>query len=396
MDIRNIQNMTEKKKYDVIKFNSIYDEPDFKIKRGKDWVDFGAKNDCPEYILSLLDQSATHSGIIKGKIDFIIGNGLVVPTGNTKAEAFFANVPSNEEASVLMPTNLNVIMQKFVRDLVVFGAGAFNIRWRRDRKGISDISYVDVVKYRVDSDNEGGWISDDWKQLRKEPFIPKFHPAFTLDKGVDGSQLFYVQEPSARNQIYALPSYWSAREYIETDQELITFDLNRLRNQFFASTIISFPDTPTPEEQDRLYDQLKNFYGGTSNSGKAAILFGVGENGMKFDKFEAARSPEDFELIQSNVDKKIKVAHRVTGRGEIFGLSTGDGTTFGSKDDLKNEFEAFNKLVVRPTQKFVCDVFNQIAAAGGVEWTFEFDPFVLFEDDVQQNNSNTTDQNGVQ
>jgi hypothetical protein len=356
----------------VFKFQSIYEEPVWQTRRGKDWVEFGKDNLAFDYIDRLTEQSADHAAILSGLISFVIGEGLVEPT-EAKALAFYTNGSDN----VSNPSNLNEIMKKLVADLAVTGGALLNVRWRKDRQGIADLHYVDVRTMRPDVAGDGYWISSNWKEHRREPNVPVFWPKFNAGlKERGGSQLLYIRIPAARITPLALPSWWSIREYVECDQELINFHLSRLRNSFHPSTIIMMSDpSVTPEEQDKNYNNLKEFYGGSMNAGKAAILYG---KDVSFERFEPSVVPEDFELLQANVDRKIRRGHKVTGRGDIFGLNAGDGTTFSSNDDLLNEFEAYSRLVVKGYQNLLTNAFKMLSSCNGINHEWEIEPFILF------------------
>jgi hypothetical protein len=50
-------------------------QPDYKEKKGVGYYEYGHLNDYPEYLLELYKKSAKHQALIKGKINYICGNG---------------------------------------------------------------------------------------------------------------------------------------------------------------------------------------------------------------------------------------------------------------------------------------------------------------------------------
>lgn len=367
--------MSEKhyQKIDFIRFNSAYNEPQFEVKKGRHWLEFGEDNLLPDYVDSLIDLSADHSAILNGTALFAQGGGLKMPT-DPRATMLFQNGQRN----AISPNDLNHVQEKLIRDLVVHGAALLNVRWRRDRTGIADVHHVPVRKMRLDND-EGYWLSNDWKNYRRESNVPRHYQPFNQSLGAEGSQLVYIKLPSARQAPYGMAPYWSCRQSIELQKELAVFNLNRVRNNFFASVIISYEDIPSTEIQDANHKALKEYFCGPKgkNVGGALILYG---KGVKIEKFEAAVSPSDFQQMQDTADQLIRSAHRVAGRGDLFGLNRGDGVTFSSNDDLINEFEVFSKLVVTPIQNTVCSVWNMLSQINGVNHTWEVEPFTLFSD----------------
>jgi hypothetical protein len=65
-------------------------QPEYREKRGKGYIEFGEKNDYPSYLLSLYNKSAKHNAIVKGKVNYIIGNGWKTDEVDPIAEQFIA------------------------------------------------------------------------------------------------------------------------------------------------------------------------------------------------------------------------------------------------------------------------------------------------------------------
>ena len=368
----------EKLTFQNVSFSNVYPDPQYTVKRGKNWIEFGVDNLLPDYIESLLDRSPDHASIINKTISFVHGNGLIKPE-DPKALSMYAN----GEVNLVNPNDLNQVQKKLIRDLVVHGACLLECIWRRDRKGIAVVNAIDVSRLRVDATEEGYWLSDDWSNVRKNE--PTYVEKLTPDGA--GVQYLYVHGPSSRNTVYGLPSYFSARHSIELQHELSKWFLNRTKNNFFASTIISFDDIPTAEEQDGNHAALKKFFGGSDgeNVGGAMMLYG---GGVKIEKFESAAGPADLFNMQEVADQRLRAAHSVAGRGDLFGLGRGDGATFSSADDLLNEFEVYNKLVVRPIQNVVVGIWDMLSAINGVQHQWEISPFVLFDETTATGDGN--------
>lgn len=358
--------------YQFIPFAKLYPEPTFNTRKasGKQWISYGENDDAYSYTMGLLDKSPDHAAIVGGTIQFVHGNGLVEPT-EPKAKAMFANGSD----SVVSPNNLNEINKKLARDLVVHGACLLNVRWTKDSTSIADVHYVDVASMRIDTEGEGYWISSDWSNVRKN--VPEFYPAFNEEEG--GSQLLYVKAPSARSTPYGMPSYWSAREAIDLQASMMKFNLKRVNNNFQVSAIISYDDIPTPEEQDKMHKALKEFTTGPDGEFTGGFLQTYG-GGVTVTPFDSGSGPKDFAWISQYADQRIRAAHRVTGRGDIFGLGRDGGGTFGAKEDLEIEFEVYSQTVCRPLQNTLISIWNMLGSINGSSHKWEIDPFVLFDD----------------
>jgi hypothetical protein len=64
--------------------------PVYKEVKGKEYVYYGEKNDYPNYLLRIYNNSAKNNAIITGKVDYICGNGWTVKAEDEmqKAKAF--------------------------------------------------------------------------------------------------------------------------------------------------------------------------------------------------------------------------------------------------------------------------------------------------------------------
>lgn len=367
-------------KIETFEFKSIYPEPTYSVSKNKSWINFGTDNLLPNYIDGLIDNSPVHSSILNGTILLVNGDGFSEPIDPQLKTIFY-----NENTDLNFDFNsntMNDILPYLSKDQQTYGAFAINIRWSKDRSIIADYSYVNVSQVRIDSEGNGYWISEDWSNTRKnEPiFIHKFSSDPKVKKEYP-SQLIYIKSTN-NYKYYSLPKYWSAREVIEADQELDSYNLNRLRNSFMANAVIKYNGVPEKEQKDALYKSLKNFYSGSKNASKTLVLF---DNNVEIDKFDGNSTPRDYEWIQKVIYQKIMTGWGVVGKGGLFGLNISDGGVDFSTDSLLNEFTVYSKTVVRPNQKQIEDVFNKIAKINGYkgEEKLEIIPIKLFENQNQ-------------
>jgi hypothetical protein len=76
--------------------------PIYKEVKGKDWIYYGERNDYPNYLLRIYNNSAKHNAIVTGKVDYICGNGWSVnaddPMEKAKAYGMINKVNSEDES----------------------------------------------------------------------------------------------------------------------------------------------------------------------------------------------------------------------------------------------------------------------------------------------------------
>ena len=62
--------------------------PEYREKKGQGYIEFGELNDYPNYLLNLYNKSAKHNAIVRGKVNYITGNGWKSDGEDRAAQAF--------------------------------------------------------------------------------------------------------------------------------------------------------------------------------------------------------------------------------------------------------------------------------------------------------------------
>ena len=93
-------------------------QPEYRERKGQGYIEFGEKNDYPNYLLSLYNKSAKHNAIVRGKVNYITGNGWATKEEDVKAQEFIDKPNAYE--------NLSDLTRKVSIDLEVFGGAYLN------------------------------------------------------------------------------------------------------------------------------------------------------------------------------------------------------------------------------------------------------------------------------
>jgi len=193
-------------------------QPEYREKRGQGYIEFGEKNDYPTYLLDLYSKSAKHQSIVRGKVNYIIGNGWATKESDPAAEAFIKSVNSFGES-------LNDLTRKVDIDIEIFGGAYLELIWSQYGGQLVDVNHIDYTKIRSNKDNTEFWYKQDWKIIRSEaeviPAFTKFKINFLPSDPVNlfsnllsmfpfssllGSPLGSVISLLAENPVCALPS----------------------------------------------------------------------------------------------------------------------------------------------------------------------------------------------
>jgi len=337
--------------------------PTFKEARGKDWILFGDegeyKNRYPEYLLNLYRRSAKHHAIINSKKDYVVGQGWAVDKDGLDTMGLarlqqFINEPNQYES-------LNDILEKVALDYELYNGFALEIVYNQLNDKIAAIYHADFARYRSNEDGTKYYYSEDWK--KHNPVVEEID-AFNW-KNPSGKQLLYVKGYSPDCKYYPLPTYLGSTGYIDLDIEIQNYHISAVRNNFVASSIISFHNgTPTLEEQEEIERQIKDKFTGTDNAGSFVLNFADSrERGIDIQRLNGNDDDKRFDILNKTVQREIYAGHQVTDPA-LFGIKE-DGI-FTSRNQLVDSFELFQNTYVNGRQQFIERVFNELAALQGL------------------------------
>ena len=326
-------------------------QPDYKEKKGIGYYEYGHLNDYPEYLLELYKKSAKHQALIKGKINYICGNGW--KAGDVYGELFIKHANQVE--------TLEEVTKKIVTDNELFGGFYLQVIWSMNGM-ISDIYHVDYSKVRTNKDNTEFWIKDNWKDRHEEVKVyPAFNPNFPK-----GSQILFVKEYRAGISIYPLPSYFGGLNYIESDIEVSKHVLGNAQTGFTPSKLITLPNgEPNPEEKRIIERKFENKF--TGSDGKKFLLSFVNDSGRKpiIDDLGASDlTKEDFSQVDELIRTNIYVAHQIT-TPALFGIA--EPGKLGSRQEMRDGYEIFKNTYINYKQRQIEAVINMIGSYRGVK-----------------------------
>jgi len=93
-------------------------QPDYREKKGEGYMQYGDRNDYPQYLVELFNKSAKHNAIVRNKVHYIIGNGWV---GSEESKPFIDS-PNRSES-------LDDLSRKVSLDIELFGGAYLEVIW---------------------------------------------------------------------------------------------------------------------------------------------------------------------------------------------------------------------------------------------------------------------------
>jgi hypothetical protein len=332
-------------------------QPEYKEKKGEGYMQYGQNNDYPQYLLDLFNKSAKHNAIIRGKVNYIVGNGWA-------GEQAIVQKVNREES-------LNDLTKKVALDLELFGGAYIQVIWSVMGGQVAELWHCDYTKIRTNKDNTQFWYKDDWKLTRnqeKAEIYNAFNPA-----NPQGVQILYVKEYRPGMNVYSLPGYFGALNYIESDVEVSKHVLGNAQTGFSASKLITLPNgEPSPEEKRLVSRQFDNMY--TGADGKKYLLAFVNDLTRKpiVDDLGASDlTKEDFSRVDELIQTNIFSGHQITSP-DLFGIAVPG--QLGNRQQLRDSYEIFNNTYVRYKQMQIEGVFNMLGQYAGITEELKLQP----------------------
>jgi DNA-binding MarR family transcriptional regulator len=337
--------------------------PIYKEVKGKEWIYYGEKNDYPNYLLRLYNNSAKHNAIITGKVDYICGNGWDAKTEDEmeKAKAYSMIDKVNTEGE-----SLDDITKKFSTDLSIFGGYYVQVIWNKAGTEIAEIYHVDYYKVRTNIDNTIFYVAEDWVKNGTINSKPNYisYPAFDPNNK-KGSQILYFKEYRAGSNIYSLPDYRGAITYIEVDISIGEYHLNTINNGMFTSKLINLNNGKvSEEEEERIEEQMKDKFSGSKNAGKFMLSFNdSAENAPTILDLSGTELDKHFNLLNLTVQQEIFSGHKITSP-MLFGIKT-EGQ-LGGRSELREASELFQNTYINTKQKSIEALVNYLYEFNGL------------------------------
>lgn len=330
-------------------------KPEYREKKGagNGYIEFGETNDYPDYLVRLFNDSAKHNAIIKGKVNYISGNGFKVKEGvDPIAEQFINQANPNE--------SLNEVAKKVITDIEIFGGSYLQVIWSANGDNIAEVYHTDYSKWRTNKDNTQFWYCEDWNDRKSEKKIVN---AFNTQYRV-GTQILYIKEYRPNLNAYSLPGYFGSLNYIESDIEISKHVLGNAQTGFSASKLITLPNgDPTDEEKRIIEKKFTNRF--TGADGKKFILSFVTTPDRKpiiEDLGQSDITKEDFQNVDKIIQQNLFAGHQVTSP-DLFGISTPG--QLGSRQQMRDSYEIFKNTYVNDKQMQVEQVFSNLAKLRG-------------------------------
>ena len=341
--------------------------PKEKVLPGKNRVEWGTGDKYPDYINGLYDTVPTLRSIINGSVDFVAGDEIVFAPEGVPVERM---------------NGAGDTPRDHVRDLGqdAFKLGGFAIQVIRDRLGRVAETYTLPIDYlRSNKDNTVFYYCEDWSKRSKEvvvyPSFRRFTPeewAALLPEERDrhAASVFYYK--SVRRNTYPQPPFVAATRDCEIERNVTDFHYNSLENGFVTSIIVNFNNgIPEDEIKEEIERDFNEKFCGHQNGSRAMLSWNPNkESATTIETPKTEDFGERYKALSTHARQQVFASFRAV--PALFGIMT-ESTGF-NEQEFEQAFKLYNRTVVRPVQRAICDAFDAIYGRRDV---LKITPFTL-------------------
>lgn len=328
------------------------EQPIFKENKSKNIVEFGMDNSYPDYLLGLFNESPKHGAIVKSKVGYIFGHG-------------FQDIPVKANSA---GESWNQILKKCVMDDELYGGYYLQVIYNLLGR-IKDVFHIEYHKVRSNKDQTEYYVKNDWQSFKeKARSYPSFNPAEPV-----ASQILAVKQYNPLSDVYPLPSYFAALNYIDSDVQVSRHVLGNAKDGFVASTLINLNGGEPQEEHKAAIEKgiKKKFTG--SEGDRVVIMFNKSkDNAADIVPLSTTMlTKEDFTNINNLIQQEIFAGHQIVSPA-LMGIKT-EGQ-LGGRNELRDAYEIFNNTYVQERQETHNENFGELFAIIGIPGEYTIEP----------------------
>lgn len=352
-------------------------------KNALGWVNWGVRNNYPNLLLDLYNQSPTHRSAVNFAVQSILGNGV-------DYDAMKAN---GDEVVPNYSQTWDEVIKSLALDYILYGSYAIQIIMNKDGQTYS-FWHMPIDKVRWSEYDEDGqimsyWICQDWTATGQFP--PFEIEAFDMksEKGLErGKPYLYVYRTySPTMTYYTQPHYAAAIKAIQAEIEYVNYDLKNIVNGFTPSGVLTLPEVETDEERQAIIANITRMFQGSENANSVMITFrsNIEDKGVEYTPFAKNQGSFNFyaDANQRTINRILE-AHQIPSAA-LIGLPDINNSGFSSEaDKLQVAYQLYNKLTGNSNRMAVVRTLNQMLKMNGVDTEIIMKPlnFLDFQEDA--------------
>lgn len=347
------------------------------------WVNWGIKNNYPNLLLDLYNQSPTHRSACNFAVQSILGNGVDYDAMKVNGDEVVPNYAQTWDE----------IIKSLALDYIIYGSYALQIIMNKDGQSFSfwhmPIDKVRWSEYDEDGQITSYWICNDWTATAQNP--PFAIDAFDMrdnSKIEKGKPYLYVYRTYSPTMVYyTQPHYAAGIKAIQAEIEYVNYDLKNIVNGFTPSGVLTLPEVETDEERQAIIANITRMFQGSENANSVMITFrnNIEDKGVEYVPFAKNQGSFNFyaDANQRTINRILE-AHQIP-NAALVGMPDISNSGFASEaDKLELSYQLYNKLTGNYNRMAVIRTLNQMLKMNGLETEIVMKPlsFMDFGDDA--------------
>lgn len=352
-------------------------------KNALGWVNWGVRNNYPNLLLDLYNQSPTHRSAVNFAVMSILGNGVDYEQMGVNGDEIVPNYSQSWDE----------IIKSLALDYIIYGSYAIQIIQNKDGKTFSfwhmPLDKVRWSEYDEDGQITSYWICQDWTATGQfPPFqIEAFdmRDDFKIERGKPYLYVYRTYSPAMT--YYTQPHYQAAIKAIQSEIEYVTYDLKNIVNGFAPAGVLTLPEVETDEERQAVIKNVTKMFQGSENANSVMITFrsNIEDKGVEYVPFTNNSGHVNlYADANQRVINRILEAHQIP-NAALIGHPDISNSGFASEaDKLEVSYQLYNKLTGNYNRMAVIKTLNQMLKMNGVDTEIIMKPlsFNDFGDDA--------------
>lgn len=335
-------------------------------KNALGWVNWGIRNNYPNLLLDLYNQSPTHRSAVNFAVMSILGNGVDYKQMGVNGDEIVPNYSQSWDE----------IIKSLALDYIIYGSYAIQIIQNKDGKTFSfwhmPLDKVRWSEYDEDGQITSYWICQDWTATGQfPPFqIEAFdmRDDFKIDRGKPYLYVYRTYSPAMT--YYTQPHYQAAIKAIQSEIEYVTYDLKNIVNGFAPAGVLTLPEVETDEERQAVIKNVTKMFQGSENANSVMITFrsNIEDKGVEYVPFQTNKGSFNFyaDANQRTINRILE-AHQIP-NAALIGHPDISNSGFASEaDKLEVSYQLYNKLTGNYNRMAVIKTLNQMLQMNGVD-----------------------------
>lgn len=353
---------------------------------GKSYINYGHNNLFPQELIEFTKKSITHASCLKLIQMAISGEGFT--TNTPQAKEFLDRID--------FETSNSTLLEKQGMSMSVFDGFPIEVIWSKTGSTIVELHHLPFENVRAgDKDKYGNvlnyYYNTDWFGTPNDfEIIPAFDPLKTKQSK---KQLLYVSLPNVASDVYPLPTYTTALDYIASEFELSKHNLSATHNSFLPSSLITFFGEPTTEQRAENKLLFKRNFQGSENVGKFIINYARNaESKLQIDTIQNNNAIDYFINSAQDSKERICTSHSIISPA-LIAIMDNSSSIFSNGEELKTAWDVFNNTKIKNYQRLIEKMMNMLLKyAGFPNENYKIIPFNIVSPQ-ENNNSDLTDNN---